>query len=218
MQELHMQSRGGAGSLIKQEIFVNDKTALLSNGKARKGVGRRSVGRRIRLTELKSLREQGRGKEKMDSKDSASSTFSQVGSEGKGTAKGTDSGVTSTGIGKTAASEKNLDGEWLPWTFECLDGYKGHANIGLRSVSYTAHGQDFWFVPGVLEDIFEEVWRYETRLWCKGADADGRDEKGNPLKGGKDVGKGGNGKSGGKGVQQGGVKNEIKKEVEKGRN
>jgi hypothetical protein len=82
-------------------------------------------------------------------------------------------------------------------------------------VSYTAHGQDFWFVPGVKEDIFEEVWKYETRLWCKGADADGRDEKGNPLKGGKDVGKGGNGKNEGKGQKQVDVMKEVKNEVEK---
>lgn len=55
---------------------------------------------------------------------------------------------------------------WEPWPFECLAGYRARANVGLGSVAYEVHGQEFVFVPGVREDVGGERWLYGHRLWC----------------------------------------------------
>ncbi|KAK2627192.1 hypothetical protein QTJ16_003158 [Diplocarpon rosae] len=65
---------------------------------------------------------------------------------------------------------------WAPWQFECLAGYQARANVGLRSFVYAAHGQEFYFVPKVKEDIWGEKWVYGLRLWCRE-----RDKSGNPV-------------------------------------
>ncbi len=57
-------------------------------------------------------------------------------------------------------------GIWLPWEFQCMEGYQSHAGIGLRAVWYKAHGQEFEFVPEVEEDVFGEKWVYKIDLWC----------------------------------------------------
>lgn len=37
--------------------------------------------------------------------------------------------------------------EWIPWTFECLEGYKAHANVGLRTVVYEVREKEYFLVP-----------------------------------------------------------------------
>ncbi|CZR57176.1 uncharacterized protein PAC_07065 [Phialocephala subalpina] len=76
---------------------------------------------------------------------------------------------------------------FLPWEFECLglpspprmnlkgkmlillgviEGYKAHANVGARTVTYIAHGQEFYFIPKEQEDVENEKWVYDLKLWC----------------------------------------------------
>ncbi len=55
---------------------------------------------------------------------------------------------------------------WLPWPFQCLDGYEAQAGIGLRYVGYKAHTQEFGFTPYVEEDVLGERWTYDLYLWC----------------------------------------------------
>jgi hypothetical protein len=62
--------------------------------------------------------------------------------------------------------EENGVGVWLPWEFQCLDGYQAHAGVGLRAVWYKAHGQEFDFVPEMEEDVLGEKWVYGVDLWC----------------------------------------------------
>lgn len=57
-------------------------------------------------------------------------------------------------------------GVWLNWEFKCLDGYQAHAGIGLRAVWYSAHGQEFEFVPRCEDDVLGERWVYGLSLWC----------------------------------------------------
>lgn len=57
-------------------------------------------------------------------------------------------------------------GVWLNWEFKCLDGYQAHAGIGLRVISYSAHGQEFEFVAKCEEDFLGERWVYGIDLWC----------------------------------------------------
>ncbi|KAH7342755.1 hypothetical protein BKA65DRAFT_586779 [Rhexocercosporidium sp. MPI-PUGE-AT-0058] len=63
---------------------------------------------------------------------------------------------------------------WQPWQFECISGYKARANVGMRGFTYVAHGQDFFFVPRMKEDIWGERWVYSSRLWCGEKDKKGR--------------------------------------------
>lgn len=62
---------------------------------------------------------------------------------------------------------------WQPWQFECISGYKARANVGMRGFTYVAHGQDFFFVPAMKEDIWGEKWVYSLRLWCGEKDKKG---------------------------------------------
>lgn len=63
--------------------------------------------------------------------------------------------------------EENVKGIWLQWEFTCLEGYQAHAGIGLRAVWYSAHGQEFEFVPECEEDVLGERWAYSVDLWCQ---------------------------------------------------
>ncbi|KAI9048999.1 hypothetical protein LZ554_006848 [Drepanopeziza brunnea f. sp. 'monogermtubi'] len=63
---------------------------------------------------------------------------------------------------------------WQPWHFECLSGYKARANVGLRGFVYVAHGQEFFFVPKMREDIAGEKWDYSLSLWCGEKDKKGK--------------------------------------------
>ncbi|KAL2075618.1 hypothetical protein VTL71DRAFT_561 [Oculimacula yallundae] len=62
---------------------------------------------------------------------------------------------------------------WQPWKFQCLQGYTAKANVGLRGFTYVAHGQEFFFVPDMREDLGGERWVYKLELWCKGKDGKG---------------------------------------------
>jgi len=64
------------------------------------------------------------------------------------------------------AGDDGIKAIWLPWEFKCLDGYQAHAGIGLRAVWYSAHGQEFEFVPVCEEDVLNDRWVYELDLWC----------------------------------------------------
>jgi hypothetical protein len=64
------------------------------------------------------------------------------------------------------AIEEGIKGVWIPWEFKCLDGHQARAGIGLRAVWYSAHGQEFEFVPKCDEDVLGEKWVYGVDLWC----------------------------------------------------
>jgi hypothetical protein len=68
--------------------------------------------------------------------------------------------------GNLEEPEDNIRGVWLPWEFKCLEGYQAHAGIGLRAVWFSAHGQEFEFVPQCEENVLRERWDYEIDLWC----------------------------------------------------
>ncbi|KUJ22098.1 uncharacterized protein LY89DRAFT_576039 [Mollisia scopiformis] len=67
-------------------------------------------------------------------------------------------------------AQKSEEAGFLPWEFECLrlgiEGYKAHANVGARTVTYIAHGQEFYFIPKEKEDVVGEKWVYDLKLWC----------------------------------------------------
>ncbi|KAK0125404.1 hypothetical protein ONS95_000579 [Cadophora gregata] len=63
---------------------------------------------------------------------------------------------------------------WQPWKFECISGHKARANVGLRGFTYAAHGQDFYFVPKMKENLWEEKWVYSLKLWCGEKDKKGK--------------------------------------------
>ncbi|PQE12221.1 hypothetical protein CJF31_00000416 [Rutstroemia sp. NJR-2017a BVV2] len=70
--------------------------------------------------------------------------------------------------------------KWQPWTFECTEKewegklkgnatdrkYHAEAGVGLRGITYRAHGEKFWFNPDKVEDVAGERWVYSKRLWC----------------------------------------------------
>jgi hypothetical protein len=47
-----------------------------------------------------------------------------------------------------------------------IEGYKARANVGARTVTYIAHGQEFYFIPKEKEDVGNEKWTYDLKLWC----------------------------------------------------
>lgn len=47
-----------------------------------------------------------------------------------------------------------------------LEGYKARANVGARTVTYIAHGQEYYFIPKEKEDLMNERWVYDLKLWC----------------------------------------------------
>ena len=64
------------------------------------------------------------------------------------------------------SDDDDIKAIWLPWEFKCLNGYQARAGIGLRAVWYSAHGQEFEFVPACYEDVLNDRWVYELDLWC----------------------------------------------------
>jgi hypothetical protein len=102
----------------------------------------------------------------------------------------TDNGVVTCWISKTYAShsteqrhtppdDANLAWEFQPWHFECLRGYGARAEVGRRSYSYRAHGQDFSWVADIREDVQGEAYVYGKELFCKGRSKDdGKNGKG----------------------------------------
>ncbi|KAE9370452.1 hypothetical protein N431DRAFT_411812 [Stipitochalara longipes BDJ] len=70
------------------------------------------------------------------------------------------------GLELEGGGDDDVKNIWLPWEFKCLDGYQAHAGIGLRAVWYSAHGQEFEFVPGCEEDVLNDMWVYDLDLWC----------------------------------------------------
>ena len=68
--------------------------------------------------------------------------------------------------GLEAPNDDDIKAIWLPWEFKCLEGYQARAGIGLRAVWYSAHGQEFEFVPNCEEDVLNDRWVYELDLWC----------------------------------------------------
>lgn len=62
--------------------------------------------------------------------------------------------------------DERVTSVWIPWEFKCLEGYQAHAGIGLRAVWFSAHGQEFEFVPKCEEDVLRERWEYAIDLWC----------------------------------------------------
>ncbi|KAJ5042831.1 uncharacterized protein L3040_004224 [Drepanopeziza brunnea f. sp. 'multigermtubi'] len=109
---------------------------------------------------------------------------------------------------------------WQPWNFECIPGYKARANVGLRSFVYVVHGQQYFFVPDLREDVAGEKWEYSSRLWCGESDKRGKlvampkpkpnggKAEGEQAKGGKAEGEQA------KGGKAGGAKTEEKKKQE----
>ncbi|KAH8599941.1 hypothetical protein B0O99DRAFT_737464 [Bisporella sp. PMI_857] len=53
--------------------------------------------------------------------------------------------------------------EFLPWDFECLDGFFGRAGIGRRSYHYRAKGQDISFVAEIKEDVLGGAYLYRKQ-------------------------------------------------------
>ncbi len=56
--------------------------------------------------------------------------------------------------------------EWMTWDFQCLPGYKAYANVGVRTLNFEVRGEQFFLVPDVEEDIFEEKWKFSGAWWC----------------------------------------------------
>lgn len=46
--------------------------------------------------------------------------------------------------------------------------YAAELGVGLRGVTYHAHGEKFWFNPDTVEDVAGERWVYSKKLWCAG--------------------------------------------------
>ncbi|KAI9649034.1 hypothetical protein NHQ30_001601 [Ciborinia camelliae] len=44
--------------------------------------------------------------------------------------------------------------------------YYAEVGVGLRGVTYRAHGEKFWFNPDTVEDVEGERWVYNKKLWC----------------------------------------------------
>ncbi|PQE33937.1 hypothetical protein CJF32_00002778 [Rutstroemia sp. NJR-2017a WRK4] len=44
--------------------------------------------------------------------------------------------------------------------------YHAEAGVGLRGITYRAHGEKFWFNPDKVEDVAGERWVYSKRMWC----------------------------------------------------
>lgn len=82
-------------------------------------------------------------------------------------------------------NEKDWEREewaWKPWHFTCtkklwqgkMKGnntdrtYAAELGVGLRGVTYRAHGEKFWFNPDTVEDVEGERWVYSKKLWCAG--------------------------------------------------
>ncbi|KAF7955236.1 uncharacterized protein EAE97_000495 [Botrytis byssoidea] len=82
-------------------------------------------------------------------------------------------------------NEKDWEREewaWKPWHFTCtkklwqgkIKGnnthrtYAAELGVGLRGVTYHAHGEKFWFNPDTVEDVAGERWVYSKKLWCAG--------------------------------------------------
>jgi hypothetical protein len=56
--------------------------------------------------------------------------------------------------------------EWMIWDFQCLPGYKAYANVGVRTLNFEVRGEQFFFVPDIEEDVFEEKWKFSGAWWC----------------------------------------------------
>ncbi|KAJ8064660.1 hypothetical protein OCU04_006982 [Sclerotinia nivalis] len=71
---------------------------------------------------------------------------------------------------------------WKPWPFTCTKklwegkmkpnttdrSYSAELGVGLRGVTYRAHGEKFWFNPDTVEDVEGERWVYNKKMWCAG--------------------------------------------------
>ncbi|KAF8866719.1 hypothetical protein BDZ45DRAFT_578288 [Acephala macrosclerotiorum] len=88
-----------------------------------------------------------------------------------------DNSVTTCWISTTYAEHKALQIAVKPQKTEMkykgkmkrsngYKGYKAHANVGARTVTYIAHGQEFYFIPNEQEDVENEKWVYDLKLWC----------------------------------------------------
>jgi hypothetical protein len=75
--------------------------------------------------------------------------------------------MTKRGDDGGQVGEEDVKNIWLQWEFTCLEGYQAHAGIGLRAVWYSAHGQEFEFVPQSEEDVLGNRWVYSIDLWCQ---------------------------------------------------
>ncbi|KAF7904312.1 hypothetical protein EAF00_001646 [Botryotinia globosa] len=106
----------------------------------------------------------------------------------------TDNGIETCSINMTynqhwrwqaLENEKDWEREewvWKPWHFTCtkklwqgkMKGnntdrtYAAELGVGLRGVTYHAHGEKFWFNPDTVEDVAGERWVYSKKLWCAG--------------------------------------------------
>ncbi|KAF7957686.1 hypothetical protein EAE96_003258 [Botrytis aclada] len=82
-------------------------------------------------------------------------------------------------------NEKDWEREewaWKPWHFTCTKNlwqgkmkgnntdrtYAAELGVGLRGVTYHAHGEKFWFNPDTVEDVTGDRWVYSKKLWCAG--------------------------------------------------
>src|SRR6187402_1742936 len=106
----------------------NEHSKLQNSLNPKPSKSKRSVGRRIKLTERPPLYSTSYGPEYPERTDSIESEKAYI-----------------------PTDEENPI--WQPWKFDCIEGHTAQANVGLRSFRYTAHGQDFNFVPVVKEDI-----------------------------------------------------------------
>lgn len=59
--------------------------------------------------------------------------------------------------------------DWIPWVFDCLEGYSLKAKVGLRGLTYGVREKDFNLQPDMVEDIWGEKWIFEGRRWYKPA-------------------------------------------------
>ncbi|KAH7419271.1 hypothetical protein BKA64DRAFT_699302 [Cadophora sp. MPI-SDFR-AT-0126] len=149
------------------------------NWKARSKLKKRSVGRKISLTELPAY-------DPSSSSQSKSNSQSQYKSlPGPSSSLQDSQHVDLTHPppphnGELPKTQKMEELEWddipvwQPWNFECISGHKAKANVGMRGFTYVAHGQDFHFVPKMREDVWGERWIYSLRLWCGEKDKQGK--------------------------------------------
>ncbi|TGO80751.1 hypothetical protein BELL_0001g00120 [Botrytis elliptica] len=63
------------------------------------------------------------------------------------------------------ALENEKDWEREEWADRT---YAAELGVGLRGVTYHAHGEKFWFNPDTVEDVAGERWVYSKKLWCAG--------------------------------------------------
>ncbi|PVH89677.1 hypothetical protein DL98DRAFT_2378 [Cadophora sp. DSE1049] len=159
---------------MQDELFSHQHS---HNWKAKSKLKKRSVGRKISLTDLPAYDPSSSSSSSSLSSSSKSQYKSLPGSSSENSSPVDEMHVDlhhpppphNGELPKTQKMEELQWDDipvWQPWNFECISGHKAKANVGMRGFTYVAHGQDFHFVPKMREDVWGERWVYSLRLWC----------------------------------------------------